>query len=174
MPGSMEARLADLVKARLFAFGAGTPIFAWRVLVQTPPGGSGARVNGSAFGKPCEGAVVCAWGGDPTFTETAVMGPTGIFASETTVMPPTGIFVVGNHSHGPHRRLRCPELHSWAPVGVFAVPNHTHGPRKASSLSETAVTGPYVSVVRFAEDDKVSESGHLVASPGTTCVARVP
>ena len=67
MPGSMEARLADLVKARLFAFGAGTPIFAWRVLVQTPPGGSGARVTGSAFDRPCEGAVVCAWGGDPAF-----------------------------------------------------------------------------------------------------------
>ncbi len=80
--------------------------------------------------------------------------------------PPTGIFVVGNHSHGPHRRLRCPELHSWAPVGVFAVPNYTHGPRKASSLSETAVTGPYVSVVRFAEDDKVSESGHFFCFPG--------
>ena len=49
-------------------FGAGPHIFAWRVHVQTPPGGLGARVNGSAFGKPCEGAVVvCAWGGDPTF-----------------------------------------------------------------------------------------------------------
>ena len=48
-------------------FGVGPHIFAWRVHVQTPPGGLGARVNGSAFGKPCEGAVVCAWGGDPTF-----------------------------------------------------------------------------------------------------------
>ena len=138
----MEARLADLVKARLFAFGAGTQIFAWRVLVQTPPGGSGARVNGSAFGRPCEGAVVCAWGGDPTFTETAVMGPTGIFASETTLMAP--------HRHlrcrkpqswapqasslsraalmGPRRRLRCPEPHSWAPQGIFVVRNCSHGP----------------------------------------------
>ena len=67
VPGSMEARLTDLAKARLFALGAETPHFAWRVRVLTPPGGSGARVNGSAFGRPCEGVVVCVWGGDPAF-----------------------------------------------------------------------------------------------------------
>ena len=214
-PGSMEARLTDLAKARLFALGAETPHFAWRVRVRTPPGGSDARVAGSAFGRPCEGAVVCVWGGDPNFSrgeswcrhhlEDRVPGsmearladlvkarlfahgagtpplrklqswaPPASSLRKLHSWPPTGIFVVGNHSHGPHRRLRCPELHSWAPVGVFAVPNYTHGPRKASSLSETAVTGPYVSVVRFAEDDKASESGHFFASPGTTCVARVP
>ncbi len=67
MPGSMEARLADLAKARLFALGAETPHFAWRARVRTPPEGSDARVTGSAFGRPCEGAVVCVWGWGPTF-----------------------------------------------------------------------------------------------------------
>ncbi len=67
MPGSMGARLADLAKARLFALGAEPPHFriaspgadaTWRI---------GCQGQWSAFGRPCEGAVVCAWGGDPAF-----------------------------------------------------------------------------------------------------------
>ncbi len=113
--GSMGARLADLAKAWLFALGAETPRFGMVSPGQTPPGGSGARVNGSAFGKPCEGAVVCAWGGDPTFTETAVMGHTGIFASETTLMAPP-----------PASSLS--ETTVMGPIGAFVVPSCTYGP----------------------------------------------
>ncbi len=73
--GSMGARLADLAKSWLFALGAATPRFCMVSPGQTPPGGSGARVNGSAFGRPCEGAVVCAFGGDPTFLHDFLRRP---------------------------------------------------------------------------------------------------
>ncbi len=149
VPGSMEARLADLVKARLFAFGAGTPICRVASLGAHTTWRTGCQGMEARLANLVKARLFAHGAGTPPLRKLQSWAPPASSLRKLHSCPPTGIFVVGNHSHGPHRRLRCPELHSWAPVGVFAVPNHTHGPRKASSSSETAVTGPYVSEWRL-------------------------